>query len=69
MQLVDMLAQAAPINSCEVFLNDHCELRWRRDVGGNAGIWARGPKTSAFTRFKAGLVGTLPVESQLQSKV
>jgi putative cardiolipin synthase len=64
-QMAASIMQAVPTKSYEVFLNDDGELRWRAGVNGRVETWDREPETSFYTRFKAGLLGILPVESQL----
>jgi putative cardiolipin synthase len=64
-QMAASIMQAVPTKSYEVFLNDDGERRWRAGVNGRVETWDREPETSFYTRFKAGLLGILPVESQL----
>ncbi len=48
-----------------VFLDDERRVRWRANDDGQEVIYGKEPKTSWWTRFKAGLAGLLPIKSQL----
>jgi putative cardiolipin synthase len=64
-EIVAAVDRRTATHTYQLFLNADGALRWRQEVDGRVEIWDHEPDTSFFTRFKAGVFGLLPIQSQL----
>ena len=55
----------SPGNAYHVSVDDAGRLKWETFVNGQLKTWSKDPETSAFQRFKSGVIGLLPIENQL----